>query len=158
MSERLFACPGQVVALLTVIVERPQPTLSTKLVALTFTTPPCQWIPWFIGRGVGVATQGVAVGRGVGVLCNVVAVAVAPGSVVAVGSSALAVLVESAFVSELLAWRGGDAAEVTAQYAPPPPTISMPRSARAIRFLKRLPMRLMVGILSLLVDVWPVEA
>jgi hypothetical protein len=81
-------------------------------------------------------------------------VAVAPGSVVAVsvGSSTLAVLVGSWFVRELAAWRVAVAPEVTAQYAPPPPTSAMPSSARVIRLLKSLPRRLMEGLLSLPVD------
>jgi hypothetical protein len=90
----------------------------------------------------------------VGVLCIVVAVAVAPGSVVAVsvGSSAPVVLVGSVFVRELAAWRVDDAAEVTAQYAPPPPTIAIPSSARVIRLLKSLPRRLMDSLPPLSVD------
>jgi|SRR5690242_5078439 hypothetical protein len=111
-----FASPGQVVEALTAVVGRePQVIASTKVDApvLTLTRRLRQWTDWPMGTGVGVR-QGVAVGRGVGVLCSVVAVAVALGSVVAVASTALVVLVGSPF-RELATWGGVDAPEVTAQ-------------------------------------------
>lgn len=97
-SDSFFACPGHVVAHETCIVKELVPTIRLKVIALMFTlvmgptkTVDCPE-----------AGQGVAVGagRGVGVLCSVVAVAIAPGSVVAVESSALTVFVGSVFVRE----------------------------------------------------------